>query len=75
MAAAATGSPAVPQEETDHARKVFRRVLRFQRDTGMTWQQSGAEGMNQVAAVLGEPSFQKKQPEPKAKQLAFRFVG
>lgn len=74
MAAAAAGSPAVPQEETDHARKVFRRVLRFQRDTGMTWQQSGASGLNQVAAVLGEPSFQKEQPELEAKQLAFSFA-
>lgn len=74
MAAAAAGFPAVPQEETDHARKVFHRVLRFQRNTGMTWQQSGAEGMNQVAAVLGEAPFQKEQPELEAKQLAFSFA-
>lgn len=74
MAAAAAGSPAVPQEETNHARKVFRRVLRFQRDTGMTWQQSGADGMNRVAAVLSEPPFQKEHPEPKAKQLALSFA-
>jgi len=74
MAAAAAGSPTVPQEEIDHARKMFRRVLHFQRDTNMTWQQSGAGGMNQVAAVLGEPSFQMKPPGSKARQIAFSFA-
>lgn len=51
--------PDVPAEETDHARRMFRRVFEFQRDTGLTWQMAGASGFNQVAQAMGEDTFEK----------------
>lgn len=50
----------VSPEDTAYAQQIFRRTLRFQREHGWAWQQSGPDGFNSVADVLGEPHYHGK---------------
>jgi 3'-phosphoadenosine 5'-phosphosulfate sulfotransferase (PAPS reductase)/FAD synthetase len=71
MATAVQYAKDVPCSETNHAREVIRRILNFQRASGMTWQQGGEAGLNTVAKILGEPLFRKEAGVPK--QISLRI--